>query len=99
MTEAIKSSEACEPAPTTDLASVVAALQDFVAATSDIRKWAQGHFENMPDFKCSGPWPQPILIEEECGKVRAAYLKHATTLARLAMSAAQATPAKQTEAT
>lgn len=63
------------------LGAVVEALRDFVAATSDIKQWAQGHFDNDPSFKCSGPWPQPILIEKECDKLRAAYRKHADTLA------------------
>ncbi|MBK6616223.1 hypothetical protein [Ottowia sp.] len=97
MTEVFKSGQATEPAPTTELSAVVAALQDFVDATSDIRRWAQGHFDNMPDFKCSGPWPQPILIEQECAKVRAAYLKHAATLAALAAPGATTGRANQPE--
>lgn len=70
-------------APNDELCAVVEALRDFVNATSDIKRWAQGHFDGMPDFKCSGPWPQPILIEKECNKLRAAYRKHADTLARI----------------
>lgn len=63
------------------LGLVVEALQDFVFATSEIRRWAQSHFDGRPDFRCSGPWPKPHLIENECNRLRAAYLKHADTLA------------------
>jgi hypothetical protein len=54
--------------------AVVAVLRDLVEATDDIRSWAT-------NINCSGPWPRPILIKRECDKLRAAYQKHADTLA------------------